>query len=104
MRERRTSIEMRKQQQQQSLRSSPQHMLTNSILIQTDDGRKYDSSIQYNRIIDNDQYTRHHHISTIPVFGLCMVVSMFVILIMSEHFGFSSFPLVVTDSKYNYTW
>ena len=89
-------------QQQQSLRSSPQHMLTNSILIQTDDGRKYDSSIQYNRIIDNDQYTRHHHKSTKPVLGLCMVVSMFVILIMSEHFGFSSFPLVVTDSKYNY--
>ena len=102
MRERRTSIEMRKQQQQQSLRSSPQHMLTNSILIQTDDGRKYDSSIQYNRIIDNDQYTRHHHKSTKPVLGLCLVVSMFVILIMSEHFGFSSFPLVVTDSKYNY--
>jgi len=108
MRERRISSEMRmvekhqQQSQQQSLRSSPQHMLTNSILIQTDDGRKYDSSIQYNRIIDNDQYTRHHHISTKPVFGLCMVVSMFVILIMSEHFGFSSFPLVVTDSKYNY--
>ena len=108
MRERRISLDMwmekqqQQQQQQQSLRSSPQHMLTNSILIQTDDGRKYDSSIQYNRIIDNDQYTRHHHKSTKPVLGLCMVVSMFVILIMSEHFGFSSFPLVVTDSKYNY--
>lgn len=101
MRERRTSIEMGKQQQQQSLRSSPQHMLTNSILIQTDDGRKYDSSIQYNRIIDNDQYTRHHHKSTRPVFGL-LVVSVFVILIMSEQLGFSSFPLVITDSKYNY--
>ena len=76
-------------------------MLTNSILIQTDDGRRYDSSIQYNRIIDDPYYRKPKLPLLRPILAMLTIVGVITCLVMSENLGVSSFPFAVTtDSKY----
>mmetsp|Transcript_13803 Transcript_13803/g.33412 ORF Transcript_13803/g.33412 Transcript_13803/m.33412 type:complete len:277 (+) Transcript_13803:276-1106(+) len=81
--------------------SSPSsHMLINSILIQTDDGRRFDSSIQYNRIIDDPFRRRKNSHSLKPILAIMVTIAVVSYLLISENMGFSSLPLVVTDRKY----
>ena len=84
-----------------STMKSPSHMLTNSILIQTDDGRRYDSSIQYNRIIDDPYYRKPKLPLLRPILAMLTIVGVITCLVMSENLGVSSFQFgVTTDSKY----
>mmetsp|Transcript_13811 Transcript_13811/g.30065 ORF Transcript_13811/g.30065 Transcript_13811/m.30065 type:complete len:304 (-) Transcript_13811:686-1597(-) len=78
---------------------SPSHMLTNSILIQSDAGRKFDSSIQYNRIID-DPFQRSSKSPLKSLMALFITIAVFACLLLSENMGFSSLSLAVTDRKY----
>lgn len=87
-----------------SMSSSPTHLLTNSILIQTDDGRRFDYSIQHNRIVDDPiLFRRTSRRSLRPVLGglATVVAASYVYLLTSEDTGFSSLPLAnVTHRNY----
>jgi len=76
-------------------------MLTSSILIQTDDGRRFDYSIQNNRIIE-DPYPQKSKFSLRPVLvgATTIAVLSYLYLLIAENTGFSSFPLAATDRKY----
>ncbi|KAL9187950.1 hypothetical protein ACHAXT_006328 [Thalassiosira profunda] len=82
-------------------RSPRSSMLINTILIQTDDGRKFDSSIVYNRIVDDPySYYRRKRSYLRPVVAGLITIAISAYLMISESIGFSSFPLAVTDRKY----
>lgn len=79
--------------------SPSQLTFTNSILIQTDDGRRFDSSILHNLIID-DPFPQKTKSSLRPLLCGLIIIAVFAYLLISENMGFSSFPLAVTDRKY----
>ena len=77
----------------------------NSVLIQTEDGRRLDSSIQYNRIRDysttvylNNQFQPERTRSGKPIILLTLAIFVTVWL-FSESNLFAVFPLSMTDHK-----
>mmetsp|Transcript_22088 Transcript_22088/g.36093 ORF Transcript_22088/g.36093 Transcript_22088/m.36093 type:complete len:231 (-) Transcript_22088:857-1549(-) len=77
----------------------------NSVLIQTEDGRQYDSSIQYNRIRDHSTDYYHHFQSERPrlfakpvvLLGLAIFVAVW---LFSESNRFAVFPLTASSHKF----
>mmetsp|Transcript_28231 Transcript_28231/g.40341 ORF Transcript_28231/g.40341 Transcript_28231/m.40341 type:complete len:201 (-) Transcript_28231:772-1374(-) len=77
----------------------------NSVLIQTEDGRQYDSSIQHNRIRDHSMDYYHHFQSERPRFvakpvmllGMAVFVAVW---LFSESNRFAVFPLTASRHKF----
>jgi hypothetical protein len=75
-------------------------MRTDSVLIQTDAGRRFDASIRYNRIIE-DPYQRKTNSALKPFLAVIVAIALFAsIILFPERLGFSSLPLAVSDRKY----
>lgn len=76
----------------------------NSVLIQTEDGRRFDSSIQYNRIRDHSTDYYHHFQSERPRFAKPLVLlglAIFVaVWLFSESNRFAVFALSVSNHKF----
>jgi len=73
----------------------------NSVLIQTEDGRRFDSSIQYNRIRDyhhHFQYERPRFAKPLILLGLAIFVAVW---LFSESTRFAVFPLTVSNHKFD---
>lgn len=80
--------------------NTPSYMRTDSVLIQTDGGRRFDASIRYNRIIE-DPYQRNTNSALKPFLVLIVAIALFAsIILFSERLGFSFLPLAVSDRKY----
>ena len=78
--------------------------MINSVLIQTEDGRQYDSSIQYNRIRDSTDYYHHFQSGRPRLFakpavllGLAIFVAVW---LFSESNRFAVFPLTASSHKF----
>lgn len=76
----------------------------NSVLIQTEDGRRFDSSIQYNRIRDHSTDYYHHFQSERPRFAkpfILLGLAIFVaVWLFFESNRFAFFPLTVSSHKF----
>ena len=78
----------------------------NSVLIQTEDGRQYDSIIQYNRIRDHSTDYYHHFQSERPRLfakpGVLLGLAIFVaVWLFSESSRFAVFPLTESSHKFD---
>lgn len=78
----------------------------NSVLIQTEDGRQYDSSIQYNRIRDHSTDYYNHFQSERPRLfakpGVLLGLAIFVaVWLFSESSRFAVFPLTASSHKFD---
>ena len=76
----------------------------NSVLIQTEDGRQFDSSIQYNRIRDHSTDYHHFHserrrllAKPVVLLGLAIFVAVW---LFSESNRFAVFPLAASSHKF----
>lgn len=77
----------------------------NSVLIQTEDGRQYDSSIQHNRIRDHSMDYHRHFQSERPRLAakpvMLLVMAIFVaVWLFSESNRFAVFPLTASRHKF----
>ena len=80
--------------------TTPSYMRTDSVLIQTDGGRRFDASIRYNRIIE-DPYHRNTNSAFKPFLVVIVAIALFASFVLfPERLGFSSLPLAVSDRKY----
>ncbi|KAL3811185.1 hypothetical protein ACHAXA_002749 [Cyclostephanos tholiformis] len=80
--------------------NTPSYLRTNSVLIQTDSGRKFDASIRYNRVFE-DPYTRSAN-SALKLFLIIIaaIALLTSFILFPERLGFSSLPMAVSDRKY----
>jgi len=69
-----------------------------SFLVQTDDGRRLDSSIRHNIIVDRPLPRARSALRPLLVGSL--LLAAFAYLLTSEHAGFVLLPLAATDRKY----
>lgn len=80
--------------------SPPTYMDTNSVLIQTDSGRRFDASIRYNRIIQYpDQRNTNSLLKNrlVTFMSIALLVSF---LLYPERFAIVSLQLAVSNRKY----